>query len=147
VLADLDTLPGKKKWNVIRFNFGTSDLCYKDPSIKGIRAMSKSVGGVRVTQPDLFRKNLIELVRRLNETGAKLIWASSPPPVLPGVNINYDPGSEIEYNTIAAQVMAEKKIPVNDLYALAVESAKEKKNPPFHEPSVKITLSHLELLK
>lgn len=109
--------------------------------------MSKSVGGVRVTQPDLFRKNLIELVRRLNGTSAKLIWASSPLPVLPGLNITYDPGSEIEYNTIAAQVMAEKKIPVNDLYALAVESAKEKKNPPFHEPSVKIILSELGLLK
>ena len=52
-----------------------------------------------------------------------------------------------KFLAIAAQVMSEKKIPVNELYALAVESAKEKKNPPFHEPSVKIILSQLELLK
>jgi len=55
-LANLDALLGKDKWDVIHFNLGLPDLCYKDPSIKGIRAMSKSAGGVRVTLRNSTRR-------------------------------------------------------------------------------------------
>jgi len=142
-LAHLDVLLGKDKWDVIHFNLGLPDLCYKDPRIKGIRAMSKSAGGVRVTPPELYQKNLIALVSRLKATGAKLIWASTVP--APGVN--YVPDSEIEYNAIASQVMSAQKVPVNDLHAFALACAKEKKKPPFQEPTAKAILSEFELLK
>ncbi|MCE9518235.1 MAG: SGNH/GDSL hydrolase family protein [Verrucomicrobia bacterium] len=142
-LAHFEELLGKDKWDIIHFNFGLPDLCYKDPSIKGIRAMSKSAGGVRVTPPELYQRNLIELVRRLKATGAKLIWAS----MVPTPGLNYDPDSEVEYNGIASRIMSAEKIPVNDLHAFALASAKEKKIPSFQEPTVKAILSQLELLQ
>jgi len=139
-LAHLDALIGKDKWDVIHFNLGLADLYYKDPSIKGIRAMSKSVGGVRVTSPELFEKNLVELVKQLKATGAKLIWASA----VPATGVNYDPASEIEYNTIASKVMSAQKVSENDMHAFALACAKEKKKPPFQEPFLKAILSALE---
>jgi len=142
-LANLDVLLGKDKWDVIHFNLGLADLYYKDPSIKGIRAMSKSVGGVRVTSPELYQKNLIELVRRLKATGAKLIWAST----VPSKTVNYDPDSEIEYNTIASKVMSAQKVSENDMHAFAIACAKEKKVAQFQEPFLKAILSKIEPLE
>jgi len=142
-LAHLDELLGKDKWDVIHFNIGLPDLYYKDPSIKGIRAMSKLAGGVRVTPPELYQRNLAELVRRLKATGAKLIWAST----VPAPGLNYDPDSEVEYNGIASKTMSAEKIPVNDLHAFALASAKEKKKAQFQDPTVKAIVSAMELSK
>jgi hypothetical protein len=125
VLVHLDELLGKDKWSIIHFNFGIADLCYKHPNLKGVRALSKAAGGVRVSSPELYEKNLNELVRRLKSTGAKIIWASSIPPVSPGGGfINYDPGSEVEYNKIAAKIMAAQNVTVNDMYVLGSANAK-----------------------
>ena len=124
-LAHLDELLGKDKWSVIYFSFGIADLCYKHPNLKGVRALSKPAGGVRVSSPELYEKNLNELVRRLKATGAKIIWASSIPPVSPGGGfINYDLGSEVEYNKIAAKVMAAQSVIVNDMYVLGSANPK-----------------------
>ncbi len=124
-LANLDELLGKDKWSVIYFSFGIADLCYKHPDLKGVRALSKAAGGVRVSSPELYEKNLTALVPRLKATGAKIIWASTTPPVSPGgAFINYDPGSEVEYNKIAAKVMAAQSVTVNDMHALGSANAK-----------------------
>jgi hypothetical protein len=124
-LANLDELLGKDKWSVIYFCFGIADLCYKHPNLKGVRALSKAAGGVRVSSPELYEKNLNELVRRLKATGAKIIWASTTTPVSPGGGfINCDPGSEVEYNKIAAKVMAAQSITVNDMHALGSANPK-----------------------
>jgi|LakMenE01Jun11ns_1017448.scaffolds.fasta_scaffold9832472_2 hypothetical protein len=123
-LANLDELLGKEKWSVIYFCFGIADLCYKHPDLKGVRALSKAAGGVRVSSPELYEKNLTELVPRLKATGAKIIWATTTPPVTPGSTPNYDPGSEDEYNKIAAKVMAAQSVTVNDMYVLGSANAK-----------------------
>ena len=124
-LAHLDELLGEDKWSVIHFSFGIADMCYKHPHLKDVRALSKAAGGVRVSSPELYEKNLDELVRRLKATGAKIIWASSIPPVSPGGGfINYDPGSEVEYNRIAAKVMAAQSVTVNDMHVLGSANPK-----------------------
>lgn len=124
-LAHLDELLGKDKWSIIYFNFGIADLCYKHPNLKGVRALSKAAGGVRVSSPELYDKNLNEIVPRLKATGAKIIWASSISPVSPGGGfINYDPGSEVEYNKIAAKVMAAQSVTVNDMHVLGSANPK-----------------------
>ncbi len=146
-LAYLEEMLGRDKWNVIHFNLGIADLCYKHPGLKGVRALRKAAGGVRVNSPDLYEKNLSELVRRLKATGAKLIWANTPPPVTPGSVPNYDPGSEAEYNAIAAKVMAAQNVPVNDMHAFAASAAKEKRPPQFKEPFLAAIVAALEPAK
>lgn len=123
-LAHLEELLGKDKPSVIYFNFGHADLCYKHPSLKGVRALSKSAGGVRVSSPEAYEKNLNELVRRFKATGAKLIWASTIPVPAGMFAINADLGSEVEYNAIAAKVMSAQNVTVNDMQALGAVNPK-----------------------
>lgn len=129
-LEDLDEMLGEEKWDVIHFNFGFADLHYKDPSTKEVRAMSKDAGGVRVTAPQQYEKNLEELVKRLKATGAKLVWASTTPILNPQpVESLYDIGSEIEYNAIAARVMARHGVPINDMHSFVLEQIDPERPP------------------
>lgn len=131
-LAQLDELLGEKNWDLIYFNFGFADLHYRDPSTETIRAMSKAAGGVRVSTPERYEANLRKIVERLNSTGASLVWASTTPIHSSKLDNLYDPGSEIEFNRIAAEIMRENEIPVIDLHAWIVENVENKQDPsPF----------------
>jgi len=141
-LARLDELLGAGKWDVIHFNFGLADLHYKDPGTKSIRAMSKHAGGVRVTSVERYERNLHDLVKRLKSTGAQLVWASTTPIPSSQYDEIYDPGSEIEYNAVAARVMAQHGVSVNDMHAYMTERVEQVKSPspfgakevPLHPP-------------
>jgi hypothetical protein len=148
-LAHLDELLDKDKWSVIYFSFGIADLCYKHPDLKGVRALSKAAGGVRVSSPELYEKNLTQLVPRLKSTGAKIIWASTTPPVSPGGGfINYDRGSEVEYNMIATKVMTAQGVTVNDMHAHGSANAKNgAPTAPLTEAFHKAIMTALELEK
>jgi hypothetical protein len=151
-LEKMDELLGEKKWDLIHFNFGFTDLMYKDPNTESIRAMSKEAGGIRVSSPQVYEKNLRELVKRFQATGAKLIWASTTP-IPTDYNGVLDAGSEIEYNQIAAKIMKENNVTINDMHAdiNASEVAKKDKKPlsfnryPLHPPIVRNILTELNL--
>lgn len=102
-LSKLDAWLGTGKWDVIHFNWGLHDA--KLPP-----------DGVRHSPPDVYEKNLRELVRRLRATGAKLIWATTTP-VPNGGNLapNRRFDSVDKYNAIAARVMSELGVATNDL--------------------------------
>ena len=153
-LEKFDELLGEKKWDLIHFNFGLNDLMHRDPNTKSIRAMAKEAGGVRVSSPQVYEKNLRELVKRFKATGAKLVWASTTPVrgTFGGV---FDVDSEIEYNKIAAKVMQENNVTINDMHAYinASELAKKSTNPfsfnryPLYPPIVRSMLKELDLIK
>ena len=151
-LDKIDELLGENEWDLIHFNFGLADLMYKDPSTMSIRAMSKEAGGVRVSSPSVYAKNLRELVKRFQETGAKIVWASTTP-IRSNYNGVLEADSEIEYNRIAAQIMKENKIMINDMHAYvnASEVAKKSNNPlsfnrhPLHPPIIRTILTELDL--
>jgi hypothetical protein len=133
-LAKLDELLGKKEWDIIYFNFGMGDLCYKDPATREIRIMSKDAGGVRVSSPAQYEKQLDTLAQRLKATKAKLVWGNTTPMV----NVHFfasfqgnrfDANAEQEYNTIAARVMAKHKVPVVDLHGHVMAHFKDEKKP------------------
>jgi lysophospholipase L1-like esterase len=92
-----------KKWDVIHFNFGLHDA--KLPP-----------EGVRHATPEAYEQNLRQLVLRLKATGAKLIWGSTTP-VPNGGNLapNRRFGDIDQYNAIAASVMHELGVAVNEL--------------------------------
>jgi len=64
-----------------------------------------------------YERNLRQLVKRLEQTGARLIWCSTTP--VPEGAVGRVPGDELEYNAVAAKVMAEHDVAVDDLYAFA----------------------------
>jgi acyl-CoA thioesterase-1 len=118
-LQQLDQWLGDKKWDVIHFNWGLHDLKYIDA--KGnLVAVDK---GKQQVPPAEYEKNLRTLVERLKKTGAKLIWASTTP--VPQGAEGRVVGDEVKYNQVAAGVMAENGIEIDDLYALTEPKLKE----------------------
>lgn len=155
-LAKIEELLGKTDWDIIYFNFGMGDLCYKDPSSREFRIMCKNSGGVPVSTPEQYEKQLDSLVQRLKTTKAKIIWGSTTPMVnihfFPSFQHNrFEPDAEQAYNTIAARVMAKHKVPVIDLHGHVMKQFKadekhpaytqyakemEKRGHPLHAPLV-----------
>jgi len=122
---------GSTPWGVIHFNSGLHDLKYVDD--EGHKA---SVAKGRQNIPvDQYEKNLEEWVVRLKKTGAKLIFATTTP--VPEGASGRVKGDAAKYNASAVRIMEKHGIPVNDLYALAIERQEEIQRPRnvhFKEP-------------
>ena len=116
ILMEFDRLVGDGNWDVIHFNIGLGDLVYCAPEMNDFRLLPKHAGGVRATSADQYRVNLDELVKKLKSTNAKLIWASTTP-IRHSTTGVFEPGSEIEYNAIAARIMQENEIAINDMHS------------------------------
>ena len=85
-LEQIDSWIGKKKWDVIHFNWGLHDLKYMGPN--GENLFPKEKGGKVQVTLFKYKKNLERLVTRLKKTGAKLIWRNTTP-ILPGSRGRY----------------------------------------------------------
>jgi lysophospholipase L1-like esterase len=113
-LSGINKWLGDTKWDVIHFNWGLWDLCYRNPESKNQGNRDKVNGKLSVT-PEDYEKNLNALVDRLQKTGASLIWASTT--LVPEGEAGRFVGDDVKYNAIAAKVMSERGIPINDLHA------------------------------
>ncbi|MCP5560982.1 MAG: SGNH/GDSL hydrolase family protein [Verrucomicrobiaceae bacterium] len=107
---------GTTKWDVIHFNWGLHDLCYRNPESKEQGHRDKVKGTLSVPL-DEYEKNLETLVQQLQATGAKLIFASTT--IVPENEAGRFVGDDIKYNAVAARVMQKHGIPINDLHALS----------------------------
>lgn len=104
-LAQLAKWLGDGKWDVIHFNFGIHDA--KLPP-----------EGKYHSPPEAYEENLREIVRRLQGTGARLIWATSTPIPLGGMLAPDRRFGDITvYNEVARRVMIEAAVAINDLHA------------------------------
>jgi lysophospholipase L1-like esterase len=103
-LTNLSAWLGKDKWDVIHFNFGLHDAKFLSP-------------GKQQVPPDAYENNLRELVKRLQATGAKLIWCATTP-VPPGELVPPRQFDDVAvYNGIAVKVMTAYGVTINDLNA------------------------------
>jgi hypothetical protein len=155
-LKRLDEWLGQGRWDLIHFNVGLGDLVFRAPGLKAFRLLPRHVGGVRTTSPRQYESNLVELVTRLGKSGVKLVWASTTPIRHSSTDV-FEKGSEIEYNSIAAKVMADHGIPINDMYTHVLSSIDMTKpaghgadpfffdKKPIHTPIVEIILHQLDL--
>jgi acyl-CoA thioesterase-1 len=106
-LANLERWLGRRKWDVVHFNWGLHDLRFMD-------------NGKHQVAIEAYEKNLRDLVAHLKRTGAILIWASTTPVPDAEVTPPRKSGDVIAYNAVAKRVMDENGIRINDLYALAL---------------------------
>ena len=72
--------------------------------------------GKRQVETADYEANLRKLVDQMKATGAKLIWATTTPIPDGPLNPPRTFGSVAEYNEIAAKVMKENGVAVDDLY-------------------------------
>ena len=100
-------------WDVIHFNFGLHDLKHVDEAGAAVDAAK----GHRQVELQAYRDNLRAIVRRLKQTGARLIWCATTP--VPEGAKSRMPGDELAYNAAAAEVMKQEGVEVNDLHAFA----------------------------
>ena len=116
-LQNLDKWLGDRKWDVIHFNWGLWDICYRNPDSKEQGHRDK-IHGVLSVQPKQYRENLEKIVARLKETDAELIWCATTP--VPEGEDGRTVGDEIAYNLIAAEIMGKHGVAINDLHAHAL---------------------------
>ena len=115
-LLKIEQWLGTNQWNVIHFNFGLHDLCYRsqDPAKKG---QGDKVGGLLTNTKEKYVENLELLVQRLEKTGAKLVWASTT--VVPEGEKGRMVGDDLKYNAVAETIMKAHRIPIDDLHTLS----------------------------
>lgn len=103
-VANIQKWLGDGKWDVIHFNWGIHDLKFMPDGKRQVEAAD-------------YEANLRSLVATLKATGAKLIWASTTPIPEGELNPQRKFGQVPEYNAIAAKVMTENGVTINDLNA------------------------------
>ncbi|MFP6669519.1 MAG: NosD domain-containing protein [Pirellulales bacterium] len=111
-LQRIDEWLGNDHWDVIHFNWGLHDIKIK--------------GGQHKVPSDEYAANLNQLIERMQETGAELIWATTTP-VPTGVPLSplRDSGDEGIYNEVAANVMETANIRANDLHSFVLPQLSE----------------------
>lgn len=116
-LRGLSRQLGTSKWDVIHFNWGLWDLCYRNPESKEQGNRDK-VHGTQAVPLAQYERNLEAIVQRLEKTGAKLIWGSTT--AVPEGEAGRFVGDDVKYNDAARRIMEAHNIPINDLHALSV---------------------------
>ncbi|MEA4935447.1 MAG: SGNH/GDSL hydrolase family protein [Paludibacter sp.] len=109
---------GDGNWDIIQFNWGLWDLCYRDTTVKS-RVERDKLNGKIFTALEEYKTNLDSLVTILKtETNAKLIF----------VTTTYVPENEpgrfsddlLKYNMAAKEIMKKHHIEINDLYEKSI---------------------------
>ena len=118
-LKYLDKWLGEEKWEVIHFNWGLHDVMhYLNGVAKEDRVPHTTEGAFRRNSTAQYEEKLRELVARLQATGATLIWAGTTP--IPDSSKGlWKPGDAAIYNKVAAKVMTDNGILVDDLWSFA----------------------------
>jgi len=105
-LQKIDKWLDDGKWDVIHFNWGLHDI-------------KMDMGGKHQVPLEEYEKNLRGLVKRLEATNAKLIWASTTPVPEGKLSPPRKDSDVVEYNALAKKIMEENGVAIDDLYAFA----------------------------
>lgn len=115
------------KWDVIHFNWGLWDLCYRNPESKNQGHRDKENGTITHSVEE-YVANLETIVQQLEQSGATLIFATTTP--VPEGELGRKTGDDHRYNQAALEVMKKHHIAIDDLHAvMAGKMEKYGKNP------------------
>ncbi len=121
-LQKIEEWVGEEKWDLILFNWGLWDACYRMPNPDGIGEKDK-FNGQQDVPLDEYKANLDTLVNLLQTTGAKLVFITSTyiPEGEPGIFSDDVP----IFNDAAAGIMKKNSVVVLDIYQSSVEIHKK----------------------
>ena len=120
-LSEIEKWLGKRKWDLIHFNWGLHDLKYMGKD--GTNLVPKEKGGVVQVPLADYEKNLEKLVGRMKKAARQLVWRNTTPIPL-GSQARYV-GDAVKYNQAAARVMKKHKIPTLDLFSPSKQNMKD----------------------
>ena len=122
-VQSIDRWLGGRKWDVIHFNFGLHDL--KHVAKPGDDAATSRAADPRQASIEDYQRNLEEIVKRLQVTGARLVFATTTP-VAPGTSSPLrEPEAPPRYNAAALEIMKARGIIVNDLFGYCTPRLEE----------------------
>jgi len=106
-----------RQWDVVHFNWGLWDLCYRNPKSKSQGHLAKLNGKLTATlnEYEKFMRKNVELLKA--NTKAKLIWCETTP--VPEHEPGRIVGDSKKYNAVANRIMSENNIVINPLYVYA----------------------------
>jgi len=108
-------------WDVVHVNFGLHDIKYMKDGEPNLAEGTWQVGA------EAYRENLHAIIERIEKSGTTVVWAMTTP-VPEGVKMR-KPGDELIVNGIAAEVMKEHGVRVNDLHAVVTTELHEFQKP------------------
>jgi hypothetical protein len=118
-LLKIDEWLGEENWDIIQFNWGLWDLCYRHPDSKEFGNRDKIKGKPTYTI-DEYASNLDSIIAVIRKkTNAKLVFVSTTyvPKDEPGRN-----ESDVQkYNDVAKEIMKKHDIAVNDIYKPSID--------------------------
>ena len=109
------------RFDLIWFNFGLHDIKRVKPNGKN----SNDPADRRQAPLEVYERQLRQIVAKLRETGATLVFATTTPVPEGGVRPHRDVSDPARYNAAARRVMAENDVDVVDLYAFALARQQE----------------------
>ena len=114
-LANIDSWLGPQTWDLIHFNWGLHDLCYRHPKAT-VYGNRDKVNGTLSVESEIYKANLEQLVRTMLPKTKRLLWATTT--YVPEGEVGRHQGDEVRYNALAAEVMEKHGIPIDDLYSV-----------------------------
>ena len=105
---------GEEDWDIIQFNWGLWDLCYRHPDSKEYGNRDK-INGTLTYSLEEYQANLDALVTKIQKlSDAKLIFVSTTyVPENEAGRFKKDPK---KYNQVTKKIMKEHGVLINDLY-------------------------------
>ncbi|GAA4809853.1 SGNH/GDSL hydrolase family protein [Litoribaculum gwangyangense] len=122
-LEKIEEWLGDEPWDIIQFNWGLWDLCYRHPNSKEYGQRDKMNGNPEFSAAD-YASNLEALVAIIKKkSNAKLIFVTTTyvPKNEPG---RFEKDVE-KYNDVAKSVMRKHNIAINDIYIPSIGIHKE----------------------
>jgi acyl-CoA thioesterase-1 len=120
-IAEIEKWLGKKKWDLIHFNWGLHDLKYMGKD--GTNLVPKEKGGVVQVPLAEYEKNLEKLVIRMKKSAKQIVWRNTTP-IPPGSKARYV-GDSVKYNQAANRIMKKHGIPTLDLFTPSKKNMKD----------------------
>ena len=117
-LTNIEAWLGEESWDIIQFNWGLWDLCYRHPDSKVYGNRDKIHGKPDFAVED-YASNLDSLVTIMKEkTSAKLIFVTTT--YVPKDEPGRFESDAVKYNEVAKAIMKKQSIVVNDIYEPSV---------------------------
>lgn len=114
-LQKIEEWIGNGDWDIIQFNWGLWDLCYRHPDSKLYGNRDKIKGKITY-KSETYATNLDAIVNRLKKiTQARLIFVTTT--FVPEDEAGRYQKDAIKYNRVAKEVMKNNKVLINDIYA------------------------------
>ncbi len=116
-LRMIDKWLDDNQYDVILFNWGLWDLCYRHPE-STVQGQRDKLNGEITFTVDRYEANMEQLVKRLKQTGAKLVFVTTT--VIPPDEAGRFEGDELTYNEAAIAVMEKYGVQVLDLHTPSI---------------------------